>query len=284
MTVTAKPVHPDRYTITSHTRKVGVVVHDAESNDNSAQALCDLMARPGDRPSPNTPGKMYGSSYHAITTNDPHDAPYVQVQGPDHGPFSAPPVNGTWWHVCMPGRANQGATGWADEASQAGIRGVAKFIVDKSSLDGFPLARCSVSDLLAGDGGYCGHVDISQAWHQSDHTDPGPTFPWDQLAVEIVKLTEPQPGPEPQPPTPVPSPEDDAMLTDTTRIVRQKDYLDVFLVDVGHAMPLSSELLDTYGPEVPRKFQNHMPSFRVILARAGMTVADLTPGGPTDHF
>jgi hypothetical protein len=44
---------------------------------------------------------------------------------------------------------------------------------------GIPLQKISVADLLAGHHGICGHVDVSQAWHQSDHTDPGPNFPWD---------------------------------------------------------------------------------------------------------
>jgi len=189
MSVVARPVHPDRWNPTTTTRKVGVVIHDAESPDSSAQVLCDLMARPGDRA--NGSGGFYGASYHAVTTNDPADAPYVQVQGADHGPFAAPPVNGTWWHICLPGRASQDRDGWLDTASRAGIRGVARFIVDKAATDGFPIERCSTGDLLAGDGGYCGHVDISNAWHQSDHTDPGPAFPWDVLAADIAELLGP---------------------------------------------------------------------------------------------
>lgn len=190
MAVVGKAVHPDRWNPTTFLRKRGVVIHDSESADNSAQSLCDFMARPGDRP--NDSGGFYGASYHAITTNDPKDVPYVQVQGADHGPFAAPPVNWNWWHICMPGRVNQGREGWLDEASRAGIRGVAQFIVDKSRIDSFELERCSVGDLLAGDGGYCGHVDIAGAWHQSNHTDPGTTFPWDVLAADITELIKPK--------------------------------------------------------------------------------------------
>jgi hypothetical protein len=43
---------------------------------------------------------------------------------------------------------------------------------------GIPITKISVAQLLAGGHGICGHVDVSQAWHQTDHTDPGASFPW----------------------------------------------------------------------------------------------------------
>lgn len=46
---------------------------------------------------------------------------------------------------------------------------------------GVPMARIGVGQLLAGAHGICGHIDVSQAWHQTDHTDPGPDFPWDRF-------------------------------------------------------------------------------------------------------
>lgn len=82
-------------------------------------------------------------------------------------------------------------------------------------------------------------------------------------------------------PTPNPSEEDD--MIDTTRLVRQKGYANVFLVDVNSAMPVSAELMASY-PDVPKVFQDHQPSFNVILKRAWMAVEDLTPGGPPDRF
>jgi hypothetical protein len=45
-----------------------------------------------------------------------------------------------------------------------------------------PLIKRSAAELKAGAHGYCGHVDVSTAFHESSHTDPGPGFPWDKLA------------------------------------------------------------------------------------------------------
>lgn len=44
---------------------------------------------------------------------------------------------------------------------------------------GIPLTKLSASDLRAGKAGICGHADVSAAWGESDHTDPGSNFPWD---------------------------------------------------------------------------------------------------------
>lgn len=46
---------------------------------------------------------------------------------------------------------------------------------------GIPIRRLSVADVRAGLHGQCGHVDVSEAFRQSDHTDPGPGFPWDRF-------------------------------------------------------------------------------------------------------
>jgi len=42
-----------------------------------------------------------------------------------------------------------------------------------------------VADLKAGKRGVCGHVDVTDAWHQSDHDDPGPWFPWDKFMAVV---------------------------------------------------------------------------------------------------
>ena len=42
-----------------------------------------------------------------------------------------------------------------------------------------PPVHLTVAQLKAGRKGFVGHVDVSNAYHQSDHDDPGPNFPWD---------------------------------------------------------------------------------------------------------
>lgn len=98
-------VHPDRYSTTGVTdRKAGVVVHTSESDDASYGMLLTLLARPGDRPL-GASGRKYGSAYHAITLNSGNL--FDQVLEASAGPYAAPPLNKTWWHIVMPARVRQ---------------------------------------------------------------------------------------------------------------------------------------------------------------------------------
>lgn len=58
---------------------------------------------------------------------------------------------------------------------------------------GVPWVRLTVADLLAGHHGVCGHVDVSNAWHQSDHSDPGNGFPWDRFLADLGAQASPYP-------------------------------------------------------------------------------------------
>ena len=181
--------HKDRYSTTGVSlRKAGVVIHDSETGDGSALSLIAAMQRPGDRLiAGSNPPRYYGSGYHAIALNVGDD--FEQLLGAEAGPFHAPPLNKTWWSICIPGRANQTRDEWLDEESYAGIRAAARFIVEKARSDGFPLERVDAAGLKAGRGGYTSHAEVSKAFRQTDHTDPGVNFPWDVLAAEIARLT-----------------------------------------------------------------------------------------------
>lgn len=62
---------------------------------------------------------------------------------------------------------------------------------------GVPARRLTVDQVKANVAGVCGHVDVSQAFHQSDHTDPGPDFPWDRFMAELATPAAPAPAPVP---------------------------------------------------------------------------------------
>ncbi len=65
---------------------------------------------------------------------------------------------------------------------------------------GVPWVRIGVDELRAGHHGVCGHVDVSGAWHQTDHTDPGPNFPW----AEFMAAPAPPSGVKPMYDPPLP--------------------------------------------------------------------------------
>lgn len=207
-------LHPDRYSTSGVIQpKGGVIVHDSEGGEGgiASAVLVKALEQKGDRD--NGHGGVYGAGYHAVATET---GGYIQVATAAMGPYAAPPLNKNFWHVCIPGRAAQTRDQWLDGPSFAYIQGVAKFIVDRWHEDGqrWALDFNDASALRAGLGsaataagtsrgavGYSSHAQVSQAWHETDHTDPGVSFPWDVLATEIAKLVQPAPIP---PPTPIP--------------------------------------------------------------------------------
>ena len=77
--------HKDRYSTSGVSlRKQGVVIHDSETGDGSAENLILAMQRPGDRPiEGSNPPRKYGSGYHAITLNRGRE--FAQLLGPETG-------------------------------------------------------------------------------------------------------------------------------------------------------------------------------------------------------
>lgn len=194
-------LHADRGGTSGVHLKAGVVVHDSEGGEggNAAANLVAYLSRPGDRP--NGSGGMYGSGYHAVADEL---GGYIQIGDWIRNPYHAPPLNATWWSICMPGKAGQTREQWLDGPSRQYIRGVAQFIVDRWHEDGerWPLEFRTATELLVGGMGYTSHNEVSQAWHRTDHWDPGPHFPWDVLATDIAALVNEHPvviDPQPEP-------------------------------------------------------------------------------------
>jgi N-acetyl-anhydromuramyl-L-alanine amidase AmpD len=74
--------------------------------------------------------------------------------------------------------ANQGKGHWTLPNHVAMMRITAKLVAQKCIQYGVPIVRLSVADLRAGKHGICGHNEVSLAFGQSTHWDPGPYFPW----------------------------------------------------------------------------------------------------------
>lgn len=69
-------------------------------------------------------------------------------------------------------------TRWSDSGHRAMLKLAADLTKKVASRWNVPLRKLSASDLRAGKRGVCGHVDVSNAWHLTDHGDPGSAFPW----------------------------------------------------------------------------------------------------------
>jgi N-acetyl-anhydromuramyl-L-alanine amidase AmpD len=177
-------VHPDRHGTRRPMPPRWIVVHTSEQSYETATAakdLADYMTRPGDRPS--SSGGMYGSSYHDVIDLALTVRPAVPA---DVVAYSAPGANTEGLHVCMPARSGQDRTDWHDPYSRAQIDTLAGYILDQSARHGIAAyGPLTIAELRAGVPGYTDHYRIGLAFNRTNHTDVGPSFPWDTLTAAI---------------------------------------------------------------------------------------------------
>jgi len=105
----------------------------------------------------------------------------------------APPLNQEGLHIEQPGLVTT-AHGipwtrdvWLSHAEQ--LRRVAFWTAQKCKEHDIPIRLLKTDDLLReGEGarGITSHAAVSEAFHQSTHSDPGPNFPWD-VFMELVQ-------------------------------------------------------------------------------------------------
>lgn len=103
----------------------------------------------------------------------------VECVKPQDVAWAAPGANRDGYHVEMAGAAKQSLTEWQDTASRATMRLAARAVAPVCRSYDIPVVKLSPEEVADGKRGFCGHVDVTRAYHKSDHTDPGPNFPWD---------------------------------------------------------------------------------------------------------
>jgi N-acetyl-anhydromuramyl-L-alanine amidase AmpD len=98
-------------------------------------------------------------------------------------------IRGIGFELC--GRASQTQAQWLDGGLD--LRLAARYVAKCCRKWNIPARKLTVAQLRAGEKGICAHDDVSKAWHQTDHTDPGRNFPWTQfLAMVQAELNPPE--------------------------------------------------------------------------------------------
>lgn len=111
--------------------------------------------------------------------------------------WHAPPnTNSIGVELCDWQKGN--ASRWDDENHSAMLRKAAPLVKAISERHDIPLVWLTPADLKAGKRGICGHVDVSNAWHQSDHGDPhmGGRFPIERFLKMIKNGDDDMPTPK----------------------------------------------------------------------------------------
>lgn len=120
-----------------------------------------------------------GSAHYVV---DPSES--VQVVYDSVVAFHAPPNSHSLGvELCDPMTGPDSR--WQDDAHQSMLKRAAVLVAQLCLAYEVPLTRLSVDQLQNGRKGICGHVDVSNAFHQSSHWDPGPGFPWDQFMTYV---------------------------------------------------------------------------------------------------
>ncbi len=91
--------------------------------------------------------------------------------------WHAPGANHNGIGIEHAGRAAQTKADWADDYSVKMLELSADLAARKCKEFDIPVAWLGPADLVAGKRGITGHVQVSQAFKKSDHSDPGPAFP-----------------------------------------------------------------------------------------------------------
>jgi len=137
-----------------------------------------------------------GSAHYVVDPGEVVQACYDGVIA-----WHAPPnPNSIGVELCDP-MTGSGAR-WNDRDHKAMLALAAKLVAQLCLAYDVPIRRLDVADLKAGRHGICGHADVSDAWHQSSHWDPGPAFPWEMFMqqvrqaarkFEVIKIPDPTP-------------------------------------------------------------------------------------------
>jgi N-acetyl-anhydromuramyl-L-alanine amidase AmpD len=139
--------------------------------------------------------------------------------------WAAPPNDGSI-HIELTDPQVGDPARWDDADHQAMLARAVDLARDIAARWQVPLVFVDTTGLLAGIQGVTGHVHVAQAWHQSDHTDPGDAFPWPTFTAALSGTA----------PTPTAPPEDDDMLSS----YRNTDTGAIVTAGPGHWRPIES--------------------------------------------
>lgn len=151
-----------------------VVIHDMEAPETSttAESVARYFA--------NLPATNKASAHICVDS----DSAVRCVDDSDRA-WHAPGANGDGLGLEIAGYARQTRTEWLDAFSKAALDQAAKVTADWCTKYSIPVKHLSIAELKAGQKGIVGHRDVSAAYKETNHTDPGPDFPWDYFLERV---------------------------------------------------------------------------------------------------
>ena len=128
------------------------------------------------------------------------------VQGVNEGDYawaSGGTGNTYGIQIEMAGRASQTRAQWLDDYSRAMLERTAALVADICTRQGIPVRVLTDEQVARFESGITTHAALARVFRETNHTDPGPNFPWD-FFMERVRayvngnggsVSEPAPAP-----------------------------------------------------------------------------------------
>ena len=191
--MTASPDHPELTFVQASGYTKGrpdgpplwIVIHDMEANETptTAEATANYFATGA--------GGRSVSSHYCADNNSIVQCVLLQDTAWTVGnrPGNYRGIN---WELS--GFAAQTREQWLDPFGVAMLGLCAPIMRSDATRYGIPLTRRSVAELRAFQPGITSHNDLGLAFGGTDHTDPGPNFPWDYLMSLLTGTGPPQMG------------------------------------------------------------------------------------------
>jgi hypothetical protein len=116
---------------------------------------------------------------------------YAEYVRYSHTAFTMPPVNDDTDNCELMGFAAWSRTTWLSHKPM--LDKFSHWLAWRSEVRKIPLHVLSASEAKAGQPGILMHRTATLAWGQSDHTDPGPNFPWDYVLPRAKDIRDDMP-------------------------------------------------------------------------------------------
>jgi N-acetyl-anhydromuramyl-L-alanine amidase AmpD len=163
-------------------RKVRVIViHDMEAPElvKTAENVANWFK--------NHPGpREKGASAHVCVDSDS----VIQCVYDSDVAWAAPGANNDGIQIELAGYGSQTAEQWQDEYSKALLDRGADVAAQYCLKYDIPARHITNDELRLGHKGIVGHYQVSAVYKLSDHTDPGPNFPWPLFIEQVIKAVE----------------------------------------------------------------------------------------------
>lgn len=158
-----------------------IVWHDMEASETStrAEATANYFADPGD-------GRRV-SAHYCVDDNSAVQCVYTWDSAWTVGNTQG---NYRGINIELSGFARQGKGEWLDDFGRAMFAVIAPIVRADCERYGIPMRWLTDAQVRAGEKGFTTHVQLGRVFGGSDHTDPGPAFPYEYVLAVMRGETE----------------------------------------------------------------------------------------------